>query len=206
MNNFFNLSDGSSLGSNTSFTNGTSFEPIPAGTIVKTAINSCQWVDVPEQACQQFGLASKAIQLELEVSEGQFTSRRIWQTLHVIAPDAKKSDRAKRMFAVIDSVTGSGIIQSGRVPTNPDLARMHGKIITVKVGLYQGNNKSKNYIEEIGVHLSQSKQVQQAQAQPPQQQYPNQQQQYNNQQQSGFNPMNVGAPHVNNFVDDDIPF
>ena len=103
---FWNTSEGSKIGSETSAELGGSSEPIPEGEHCKAMITDAKWDTYEGETC---------IKLRWDVIEGSYNKRVVFHKVKVNESDAKKADKHKRMLAAIDANCG------GKLSAAPDL-------------------------------------------------------------------------------------
>lgn len=169
----------------TTFESSYSFDPIPRGTILRVAARSVEWSEYN---------GDRYINAQWNILDGDYKGRVVFQKIKVLESDAKKRDKALTMLATIDSLTGAGLVRLQHEPTDIDLARLCGKPIEIRVGVYKNdddpeNIKIYNFVEAVGAigALSGGKQKQSS----------------TEDQVKAINPTNYVAPDN---IDDDIPF
>ena len=112
---FWNLSDNTDATSTGGQfeTGGGDIEPIPAGTSVLAA---------PDEAKVDDYQGERFISLRWAVLQpAEYANRKIFQKIRVWDNDSKKSDKAKRMLAAIDTNAGGKLMASGRAPDDESL-------------------------------------------------------------------------------------
>jgi len=138
---FWNTSDGQAVSTTGEFKDSGS-QPIPDGENVSVMITEASWNEWEGE---------RSIKLRLDVTEGPYKNRVIFSKLKVADLDTKKRDRAIRMFAAIDVNCGGQLMKVSGEPDDTDL-QVHlvaKKPFMVKVGLWEMNGKSGNYIQAI---------------------------------------------------------
>lgn len=150
---FFTTTDGAAIGQQDSIEleGGGAIIPMPAGTNVKSAIDEAKF-EANENDGTYISLRWTVAAPEL------YAARKIFQKLHVFATKApmpgwakteeqqkkfradmaKKEDKAKRMFAVIDTNCGGKHIAAGSAPTDETLqANLCGKLMMLQLDVWE---------------------------------------------------------------------
>lgn len=94
---------------------GGDIEPIPAKTQVLAAPDEAKWDEYQDD--EYISVRWNVLQPK------EYANRKIFQKLRVCDGDAKKSDKAKRMLAAIDTNAGGKLLASGERPTDESLTR-----------------------------------------------------------------------------------
>lgn len=94
---------------------GGDIEPIPAKTQVLAAPDEAKWDEY--EGDEYISLRWSILQPK------EYAGRKIFQKLRVCDGDSKKSDKAKRMLAAIDTNAGGKLLASGERPTDESLTR-----------------------------------------------------------------------------------
>lgn len=94
---------------------GGDIEPIPAKTQVLAAPDEAKWDEY--QGDEYISLRWNILQPK------EYANRKIFQKVRVCDSDPKKSDKAKRMLAAIDTNAGGKLLASGERPTDESLTR-----------------------------------------------------------------------------------
>lgn len=145
---FWNLSDNNPIEKTGSFeSGGGDMEPIPAKTQVLFA---------PDEAKFDSYDGEEYISLRWNVLQPkEFANRKIFQKLRVFDTDAKKSDKAKRMLAAIDTNAGGKLLSSGEAPTDESLTRclvnkpMLGLLQVWEIEQDDGTKKRGNWVSAV---------------------------------------------------------
>jgi len=112
---FFNLSTGEQVNQSGSMEmGGGDFEPIPANTQLKAAIQEAAW--------HTFQGGDTVISLTWVVlAPKEYANRKVFQSLKVKDSDAKVRDKAISMLGAIDKNCGGKLFASGKEPTDDSL-------------------------------------------------------------------------------------
>ena len=94
---------------------GGDIEPIPAKTQVLAAPDEAKWDEY--EGDEYISLRWSILQPK------EYAGRKIFQKIRVCDGDSKKSDKAKRMLAAIDTNAGGKLLASGERPTDESLTR-----------------------------------------------------------------------------------
>jgi hypothetical protein len=94
---------------------GGDIEPIPGKTQVLAAPDEAKWDDY--EGDEYISLRWNILQPK------EYANRKIFHKLKVCDTDGKKSDKAKRMLAAIDTNAGGKLLSSGERPTDESLTR-----------------------------------------------------------------------------------
>lgn len=94
---------------------GGDIEPIPAKTQVLAAPDEAKWDEY--EGDEYVSLRWSILQPK------EYAGRKIFQKIRVCDSDSKKSDKAKRMLAAIDTNAGGKLLASGERPTDESLTR-----------------------------------------------------------------------------------
>ncbi len=141
---FWNLSDNTSAGeTGKSFEmGGGDMEPIPANTSVLAA---------PDEAKLDNYEGEEYISLRWTIlAPKEYANRKVFQKIRVFDPDTKKSDKAKRMLAAIDSNAGGQLIASGQEPTDALLTKcLVNKPMLLKLQVWEMNDKKGNWVAAV---------------------------------------------------------
>jgi hypothetical protein len=117
-----------------------SAEPLPDGTNVLAAPVEAGWKTYEYE---------DYINVQWSVlAPDQFKNRRIFQKIKV--NDKDKGEKAKRMLAAIDANAGGKLFTLDGKPTDQDLTQcLVGKPMMVKLGLWEINGKSGNWVQAV---------------------------------------------------------
>ena len=141
---FWNLSDNTSASeTGKSFEmGGGDMEPIPANTSVLAA---------PDEAKLDNYEGDEYISLRWTIlAPKEYANRKVFQKIRVFDPDTKKSDKAKRMLAAIDSNAGGQLIASGQEPTDALLTKcLVNKPMLLKLQVWEMNDKKGNWVAAV---------------------------------------------------------
>jgi hypothetical protein len=141
---FWNLSDNTSASeTGKSFEmGGGDMEPIPANTSVLAA---------PDEAKLDNYEGDEYISLRWTIlAPKEYANRKVFQKIRVFDPDTKKSDKAKRMLAAIDSNAGGQLIASGQEPTDALLTKcLVNKPMHLKLQVWEMNDKKGNWVAAV---------------------------------------------------------
>lgn len=117
---------------------GGNFEPIPDGTHLDVMIEKVEWRE-SEHYDAEF------ISLTYLVMYGDHVNRKIFQKLHVLSSDEKKSKKALDMFASIDAICGGNLIKVDDVPPEDVLVKFfQDKALEIGVNVYDIYGDGKN--------------------------------------------------------------
>lgn len=120
---------------NTVDTSGNDFDPIPNGEYPVMAVAS-------EMRPTKAG-TGQYLQLELEVMDGPYKGRKVWDRLNLDNPNEKAVQIAKAQFAALCTAVG--------VPTPQDSSQLHNRPVIAKVRVspardgYDASNDVKGY-------------------------------------------------------------
>ena len=113
---FFTTSDNKTIEKSGSMEmGGGDIEPIPAKTQVLAAPDEAKWDEY--EGDEYVSLRWSILQPK------EYAGRKIFQKIRVCDSDSKKSDKAKRMLAAIDTNAGGKLLASGERPTDESLTR-----------------------------------------------------------------------------------
>ena len=113
---FFTTSDNKAIEKSGSMEmGGGDIEPIPAKTQVLAAPDEAKWDEY--EGDEYVSLRWSILQPK------EYAGRKIFQKIRVCDSDSKKSDKAKRMLAAIDTNAGGKLLASGDRPTDESLTR-----------------------------------------------------------------------------------
>ena len=143
---FWQTSEGDDLSATTPDTTyetpgGGNFDPIPDGTVLPSAIKEVKWDEYE---------GDRYISARFDVLDGDFKGRVVFLKIKVYEPSAKKRDRALRLLATIDAITGGRLLKVQGEPSDVDLASMCGKPMDARVRIWDMNGKTGNWIEAVG--------------------------------------------------------
>lgn len=148
---FWNTSDNEDLtqGSTGEFdAGGGNIEPIPEGSKVLAMPTEAKWSEYE---------GTEYISIQWQIAKPQeYENRRVFQKLYVTDVDARaknpaqKKDKALRMLAAIDKNAGGKLAKKGGRPSDVDLmGSLCGKAMLLKLGIWEIENKSGNYIQAV---------------------------------------------------------
>ena len=146
---FFTLSDHSSASETGGEfeTGGGNIEPIPSGTTVLAA---------PDEAKVDDYQGARFISIRWVVLQpDEYANRKIFQKVRVWDHDSKKSDKAKRMLAAIDTNAGGKLLASGEEPDDHGLTvALVNKPMMLKLQVWEmdrddGSKASGNWISAV---------------------------------------------------------
>ena len=113
---FFTTSDNKAIEKSGSMEmGGGDIEPIPAKTQVLAAPDEAKWDEY--EGDEYVSLRWSILQPK------EYAGRKIFQKIRVCDSDSKKSDKATRMLAAIDTNAGGKLLASGERPTDESLTR-----------------------------------------------------------------------------------
>ena len=113
---FFTTSDNKAIEKSGSMEmGGGDIEPIPAKSQVLAAPDEAKWDEY--EGDEYVSLRWSILQPK------EYAGRKIFQKIRVCDSDSKKSDKAKRMLAAIDTNAGGKLLASGERPTDESLTR-----------------------------------------------------------------------------------
>jgi hypothetical protein len=109
---------------------GGNMEPIPANTSVLAACDEAKW-DAYE--------GDNYISLRWVVLQpAEYKNRKVFQKLRVQDSDSKKSDKAKRMLAAIDTNAGGQLLATGETPTDASMTKhLTNKPMVLKLQVWE---------------------------------------------------------------------
>jgi hypothetical protein len=146
---FWNTSEGEKVEGNKEFeSGGGDMTPIPAKTQVLAAPDEAKW-DSPQDGGEDF------ISIRWSVlAPKEYENRKVFQKLRVLDPEAKKSDKAKRMLAAIDANAGGKLLGSDAEPTDERLtACLVNKPMMLMLQVWemevQGEKKTGNWVSAV---------------------------------------------------------
>ena len=156
MNNFniFQDSQGNAIQACDSYSS--AFTPIPNNTVVDAYVESAQWTNVDPVFAENYGYAEKVITIVWKIAGGEYNNRTIYHRVQVLHPEAKKSDRARRMLSAIDGNTQAGIFANNDC-SDERLLGICNKVMQIQIGLMNG----KNFVASIGLANVPTKPVEQ---------------------------------------------
>jgi hypothetical protein len=139
---FWNTSDNKAVDTSGKFEASASMEPIPDGTNVLAAPVEAGWKSYEGE---------DYINIQWQVlAPVEFKNRRFFQKIKVYEPDAAKADKAKRMLAAIDANAGGKLIALGKEPNDAQLTQsLVGKQMVIKLGVWEINNKTGNWVMAV---------------------------------------------------------
>lgn len=147
---FWDLGNNEKLGSETSFED-KGFEPIPDGSVVPAICTEAKWDEYQED---------RYISLKWLITDGEYARRVIFQKLKVLSEQENARQRALRLFAVIDNLSGGKLRQKDDMPSSMDLKlnlENKGKIL-LKLKVWQIKDsygdieKEGNYIAGVSAY------------------------------------------------------
>lgn len=158
---FWNLSDNSDATTTGGQfeTGGGDIEPIPAGTSVLAAIDEAKVDDY--QGDSYISLRWTVLQ------PADYANRKIFQKVRVWDGDSKKSDKAKRMLAAIDTNAGGKLMAAGVEPTDESLTvSLVNKPMVLKLQVWEietddGSMKRGNWVSAVSPRNAQQQASQQ---------------------------------------------
>lgn len=157
MSTFWNLSDNTDA-TNTGGefeTGGGDIQPIPSNTSVLAAIDEAKIDDY--QGEEYISLRWTILQPE------EYKNRKIFQKVRVWDADPRKSDKAKRMLAAIDTNAGGKLMASGEEPSDLNLTiALVNKPMVIKLQVWEiekddGSKASGNWVCAVSPRNHQSK-------------------------------------------------
>lgn len=125
---------------------GGDIEPIPAKTQVLAAPDEAKWDEYD---------GDEYINLRWNIlAPKEYANRKIFHKLKVYDFDPKKSDKAKRMLAAIDTNAGGKLLASGECPTDESLTRcLVNKPMVLMLQVWEmerdGETKRGNWISAV---------------------------------------------------------
>ena len=150
--NFFTTSDNQAIQASTSFDAGAGFEPMPKNTQLKVIIEEAAWTSSQHEEKEFISLTWLCI-------DGEFKKRKVFQKLHVLHPDTKKSDKAKTMLAAIDANAGGALMASGTMPDDMALSiNLMNKPMAIVLDVWEIDGKSGNWVKAVAPLNAQAKQ------------------------------------------------
>jgi len=159
---FWNTSDNKAVETNGNFEAGASMEPLPDGTSVIAAPVEAAWKTHEEEDYINIHWAVLAPE--------EYKNRRIFQKIKVYDQDTKKSDKAKRMLAAIDTNAGGKLIAIGREPNDAELTQnLVGKPMMLRLGLWEIEGKKGNWVQAVAPKNAQQQVAANTAQQPAQQ-------------------------------------
>ena len=147
MSGFWTLSDGTTAEATTNFDAGGGGEPIPNETGCRAAIEDPKWGEYEGE---------NYISLRWRIAApAAYANRVVFQKIYVDGKASAKSpqeyqDKAIKMLIAIDTNAGGGLVKVQGRPSNDDLMRcLSGKMMGIKVMLWEMNGKSGNWIGAV---------------------------------------------------------
>lgn len=131
MSNFWNTSDNKKVETGGEFeSGGGNIEPIPGNTSVLAACDEAKWDNYE---------GDHYISLRWVVLQpADYKGRKVFQKLRVKDADSKKSDKAKRMLAAIDTNAGGHLLASGAEPTDEAMTKhLTNKPMALKIQVWE---------------------------------------------------------------------
>lgn len=132
---------------------GGNFDPIPDGTSVMAMPDEARWQETRDRDAEFVSIRWTVIAPE------EYKNRKIFQKLFVSDEDpnerdatkrTRKTDKAKRMLAAIDSNAGGKLMKNARKPTDEDLAvALIGKQMVLRLGVWEMNDNSGNWVQQV---------------------------------------------------------
>jgi hypothetical protein len=132
MTDFWNLSDNTTAATTGGQfeTGGGDIEPIPSNTSVLAVIDEAK---VDEYQGERF-VSLRWVVLQPK----EYTNRKVFQKVRVWDGDSKKSDKAKRMLAAIDTNAGGKLLAAGGEPSDESLTvSLVNKPMVLKLQLWE---------------------------------------------------------------------
>lgn len=130
-------------------------EPIPAKTQVLAAIDEVKWDNYNDEEY----ISARWVVLQ----PAEYKNRRIFQKIKLNEKDAKKRDKAMKMFAAIDHNAKGGIVAKGQRPTDTVLqAKLMNKpmVLMLQVWVIEdqntGETKKGNWISAVSPRNTES--------------------------------------------------
>lgn len=145
---FWNLSDNETVENNGQFeSGGGDIEPIPKNTDVLAAPEEAKWDEYD---------GNEYISVRWTVlAPKEYQNRKVFQKIRVYDADTKKSDKAKRMLAAIDTNAGGKLLKSGKAPTDESLTKcLVNKPMVLKLQVWEietddGSKKRGNWVSAV---------------------------------------------------------
>lgn len=143
MSNFWNLSDGTKPEQTTTFDTG-SVDLIPDNTDVLACVDEAGWK-------AGFEGAPDLINLRWTILKPQeLKNRKVFQKLRVNDPEAKNSDKAKRMLMAIDTNAGGKLAKMDHEPEDGDLMlALMNKPMVIKIKVWEMSGKKGNFVAAV---------------------------------------------------------
>jgi hypothetical protein len=147
---FWELSDGGTAAeTGKSFdAGGGSLEPIPKGTNVMASIDEAKWTEY--QGIENLNVKWRVLK------PAAYANRVLFQKLYLTDNDARskdpaaKRDKARRMFAAIDSNAGGKLLKKATKPTDEELAlALTNKQMVLSLGVWDMDGKTGNWVQAI---------------------------------------------------------
>jgi len=144
---FWNTSDNKEIEAISEFEAGGNMEPIPNNTDVLAAPDEAKWDEYEGDRC---------VNVRWNILQPkEYEGRKIFQKIRVMDSDSKKSDKAKRMLAAIDTNAGGKLLASGEEPTDESLTRcLVNKPMVLKLLVWEmegndGQPRSGNWVSAV---------------------------------------------------------
>lgn len=119
------------------FTGG--FEPIPEGEMVTAELSKAELTESEKFGAQyEFGW---------KINDGDFKNRLVFQKIKAFDSDLIKAEKAQEMLMLLFKLFH--VNPTVNAPTNHDLAHMLGRVATLKVGKWNIEGKSGNFVREV---------------------------------------------------------
>lgn len=143
-------------------TAGGDFKPIPKDTVVKVIAENAKW--------SQFEPHPEYVEIQWQVTEGEFKNRKIFQKLKTQDPDPQKAKKAMMMLGAINHNANGNLDKLVHKPTDQELNNaLTFKPMFLKLGVWEittenGDKKEGNWVVAVS---SQGASQPQAQRQQP---------------------------------------
>jgi len=138
---FFDLSDGKTATTATSFDSNVQMKPIAANTQLVAAIDEIKWDEYQ---------GDSFISARWVVLDGEFKNRKIFQKIRVKEGDKTKRDRHIKMLAAIDANAGGDLMRNGTEPGDSQLgSALSNKPMAIKLGVWEIDDKSGNWVMAV---------------------------------------------------------
>lgn len=140
MSSFWNTSDNTQVEATTSMEVGGA-EPMPSGTAAICVIDSIEW---KEWEGDEYINVRWCV-----VQHPDFQDRKVFHKIRVMDADKKKRDKALKMLATLDNITGAKLMQGGERPDDIALGRMMNKPVHVTFDVWEIEGRSGNWVRAV---------------------------------------------------------
>lgn len=116
-------------------------EPMPSGTAAICVIDAIEW---KEWEGDEYINVRWCV-----VQHPDYKDRKVFHKVRVCDADTKKRDKALKMLATLDNITGAKLMESGKRPTDVDLGRMMNRPVHVTFDVWEIDGRSGNWVRAV---------------------------------------------------------